>query len=146
MDPTLNQQELQNCGDVLPSKGDLEVSAQARARKEYIDELKDHLGRLQRESCKQLSLGYASIEVPEVWLGPIAQVLVYRGLGYRFKQPPSGTNMATVTVRWHVDKALAPPDTTEQPPKKCGLFIGSPTGSQGAACRLLYDHKGACEP
>lgn len=139
MDPTLNQQELQNCGDVLQSKADLEAAAQARARKEYIEELKDHLGHLQREICKQLTLGYASIEVPEVWLEPIEQVLVYRGLEYGLKQPPSGTNMATVTVRWHVDRALTPPDK-----KGCDQLVESASGH--TYCRHEYNHKGACEP
>lgn len=154
MDPTLNQQELQNCGDVLQSKGDLEVSAQARARKEYIEELKDHLGRLQREICKQLSLGYASIEVPEVWLEPVEQVLVHRGLDYDLKQPPSGTNMATVTVRWHVDRALTPPELPKDQPERkpvkpgeCGRLVHYDDGAGPVSghCRLTADHIGDCD-
>ena len=134
MDPTLDEAEIKKLSEMLPSRQELESDAQAEARRAYLRELGEHLQRLGHEIASHLTRGMASIEVPEVWLGPIAQVLKHRELAYLLTAPPKGTNMATVVVRWFVDHTLTPP-VPEAVPRKC---------DKHSQCRHMLHHRGSC--
>lgn len=138
MDPTLTKDELEELRTALPAKELLEEVARKEVRRAYLADLRGHLERLTREIKKQYTFGYASIEVPEVWLPPLEQVLVHRGLEYYLKPPPQGTNMASVTVRWAVDQSLtqSPYSRAVPVPRKC---------DRHSQCKHMLHHRGACE-
>lgn len=117
MDPTLTDHELLDICGALPTKSQLETDAAFAARERFLQDLKAHLIHLANEITKARTLGWASIDVPEVWLPPIAQVLVEQGLDFSLKAPPPMSNMATVTVRWKVDSVLTP-SWKPEPPRK----------------------------